>query len=306
MQQPIIMAHHQIAYAAQHTASQVAHHFNGKKVNSNQPSTTHILQQQPTTTPTTNPMAQNVHQNVNYQNAPPAALLANGQQLYYYPAYVTGQPHLPTHQPIQNFKFIKAPQQNQPPQMMSHNHQNIHLSRSSSPKNSSSSHSDNENSTGSLQDAYYPYGHPVAYHHQSYRHSPKYHKKNSVISSIGTSHGSTSPVNGKGSTNETSSSAASVSDRAGAASSTGTGTTSSKKQKPQKPVKKVIVINLPESLQTIESVTSTFHKYGEILLVRVIKKGKILPFDLKQFASKIHDLGTTPCAIVEWQESRKF
>jgi la-related protein 6 len=44
-----------------------------------------------------------------------------------------------------------------------------------------------------------------------------------------------------------------------------------------------------------------FHQYGEILLVRVIKPGKILPFDLKQFANKIHDLGTTPCAIVEFE-----
>lgn len=67
---------------------------------------------------------------------------------------------------------------------------------------------------------------------------------------------------------------------------------SSKKQKPQKPVKKVIVINLPSDMQTIESVTSRFHQYGEILLVRVLKPGKILPFDLKQFASKIHDLGS--------------
>merc|ERR1711972_493604 len=38
-------------------------------------------------------------------------------------------------------------------------------------------------------------------------------------------------------------------------------------------------------------------------LVRVLKPGKILPFDLKQFASKIHDLGTTPCAIIEFEQA---
>ena len=76
---------------------------------------------------------------------------------------------------------------------------------------------------------------------------------------------------------------------------------SSKKQKPQKPVKKVVVINLPSDMQNIESVTSKFHQYGEILLVRVLKPGKILPFDLKQFASKIHDLGD---ALLKMRETK--
>ena len=39
-----------------------------------------------------------------------------------------------------------------------------------------------------------------------------------------------------------------------------------------KPVKRVIAVNLPEDLQTIESVTSTFYPYGEILLARVLRK----------------------------------
>ena len=38
-----------------------------------------------------------------------------------------------------------------------------------------------------------------------------------------------------------------------------------------KPVKRVIAVNLPEDLQTIESVTSTFYPYGEILLARVLR-----------------------------------
>lgn len=76
-----------------------------------------------------------------------------------------------------------------------------------------------------------------------------------------------------------------------------------KKQKNKKPVKKVIVIDLPEDLQTIESVTNKCQQYGEILLVRVLKPGKILPFDLKMYSGKIHDLGQSCCAIIEFESS---
>lgn len=78
-------------------------------------------------------------------------------------------------------------------------------------------------------------------------------------------------------------------------------TTKSKKSKPPKPVKKVIVINLPENLSTIESVTHLCQKYGEILLVRVLKPGKALPHDLKLYSARISDLGTTVCAIIEFE-----
>lgn len=73
-----------------------------------------------------------------------------------------------------------------------------------------------------------------------------------------------------------------------------------KKTKPPKPVKKVIVVDLPEELQTIDTVTNKLSVHGEILSVRVIKPGKIMPFDLKMYSGKIHDLGTTVCAIVEF------
>jgi len=74
-----------------------------------------------------------------------------------------------------------------------------------------------------------------------------------------------------------------------------------KKQKSQKPVKKVVVVNLPEDLQTIESVTQRCQKYGEILLVRVLKPGKVMPFDLQLYSGKIPDLGQTVCAIIEFE-----
>lgn len=51
------------------------------------------------------------------------------------------------------------------------------------------------------------------------------------------------------------------------------GLTNQQSRRPQKakPVKKVIAVNLPEDLQTIEAVTSTFYPYGEILLARVLR-----------------------------------
>jgi len=71
-----------------------------------------------------------------------------------------------------------------------------------------------------------------------------------------------------------------------------------------KPVKRVIAVNLPEDLQTIESVTSTFYPYGEILLARVLRPNKQLPFDLKQFQAKIPDLGRSVCAIIEFESAQ--
>ena len=74
-----------------------------------------------------------------------------------------------------------------------------------------------------------------------------------------------------------------------------------KKNKPAKPCKKVICVDLPEDLQSIETVTNRFQQYGEILLVRVLKPGKVMPFDLKVYSGKIHDLGQTVCAIIEFE-----
>ena len=58
---------------------------------------------------------------------------------------------------------------------------------------------------------------------------------------------------------------------------------SSRRQHKAKPSKRVIAVDLPSNLQTIESVTTIFYPYGEVLLVRVLRPKKQLPFDLKQF-----------------------
>jgi len=77
----------------------------------------------------------------------------------------------------------------------------------------------------------------------------------------------------------------------------------SRRPQKAKPLKKVIAVNLPEDLQTIEAVTSTFYPYGEILLARVLRPNKALPFDLKQFQKQIPDLGKTVCAIIEFESA---
>jgi hypothetical protein len=71
-----------------------------------------------------------------------------------------------------------------------------------------------------------------------------------------------------------------------------------------KPYKRVLAINLPADLQTIDAVTAVFHPYGDVTLVRVLKPGKQLPFDTKQYASKIPELGTVPCALVDFETAR--
>jgi len=81
-----------------------------------------------------------------------------------------------------------------------------------------------------------------------------------------------------------------------------------RRQPKAKPSKRIIAINLPSNLHTIESVTTTFYPYGEILLVRVLRPGKQLPFDLKQYQPKIPDLAKTVCAIIEFEaaDAAKF
>jgi len=80
-------------------------------------------------------------------------------------------------------------------------------------------------------------------------------------------------------------------------------TNSSRRQHKAKPSKRVIAVDLPSNLQTIESVTTIFYPYGEVLLVRVLRPKKQLPFDLKQFQAVIPDLGKTVCAIIEFEQA---
>lgn len=70
------------------------------------------------------------------------------------------------------------------------------------------------------------------------------------------------------------------------------------------PHRRILAINLPMSVQTIETVTNVFHPYGDVTVVRVLKPGKNLPQDVKPWLRKIPDLGRTCCAIVDFETAR--
>ena len=70
------------------------------------------------------------------------------------------------------------------------------------------------------------------------------------------------------------------------------------------PHRRILAINLPINIQTIETVTSVFHPYGDVTVVRVLKPGKNLPSDVKPWLRVIPDLGRTCCAIIDFETAR--
>merc|ERR1712178_458493 len=48
---------------------------------------------------------------------------------------------------------------------------------------------------------------------------------------------------------------------------------------------------------------STFSKYGEIGLVRLLKPGKEIPSDLRNYATQVPDIGKSLCAVVDFEQS---
>lgn len=69
---------------------------------------------------------------------------------------------------------------------------------------------------------------------------------------------------------------------------------------PPKPIRTVLAINLHEN-PTVESVTSAFAKYGDLTQVRVIRPTSQLPAYLKEFTMWVPDIGTTNCAVIEFE-----
>lgn len=69
----------------------------------------------------------------------------------------------------------------------------------------------------------------------------------------------------------------------------------------QPAARKVIGINLPQELPTVETVASLFKPYGELTQVTVIKPGTDLPHGLSSFRSWVPDLGVKYCALVEFE-----
>merc|ERR1712157_397571 len=53
----------------------------------------------------------------------------------------------------------------------------------------------------------------------------------------------------------------------------------------------VVTIRLTEELSAVDALTSKFSKYGEIGLVRILKPGKEIPSDLRNYATQVPDIG---------------
>lgn len=68
------------------------------------------------------------------------------------------------------------------------------------------------------------------------------------------------------------------------------------------PSRSVVVINLPMETPTIENIAEMFSKCGEVALIRIIRPGKSIPQDVKKYAGKHPEIGTTICAVVEFEK----
>nr|CAB3263390.1 la-related protein 6 [Phallusia mammillata] len=55
----------------------------------------------------------------------------------------------------------------------------------------------------------------------------------------------------------------------------------------------VLVIRLPDDYNSVEKVTSLFRNFGEISFVRLLRANKEVPADLRNYATQVHDIGTT-------------
>merc|ERR1712134_240177 len=67
--------------------------------------------------------------------------------------------------------------------------------------------------------------------------------------------------------------------------------------------------NLPETLRkprmltSVDQITSMFRPYGIIALVRLLRKGKDIPSDLRNYATQVPDIGNSLCAVVDFDGS---
>lgn len=68
------------------------------------------------------------------------------------------------------------------------------------------------------------------------------------------------------------------------------------------PSRSVVAINLPMENPSIENVAELFSKCGEVALIRILKPGKTVPQDVKKHSSKHPEIGTTVCAVVEFEK----
>ena len=62
---------------------------------------------------------------------------------------------------------------------------------------------------------------------------------------------------------------------------------------------------MPAHLGSVGAVTAMFSEYGRISLVRVLLEGKPVPCDLRNYATQVPDMGTTLCAVVEFESEEE-
>ena len=62
----------------------------------------------------------------------------------------------------------------------------------------------------------------------------------------------------------------------------------------------VLCIRVPENWANLETISELFSPFGHITLARILKPGKPIPTDLRNYATQIPDMGRTCCAVVEF------
>lgn len=64
----------------------------------------------------------------------------------------------------------------------------------------------------------------------------------------------------------------------------------------------VIAVRLTDEYRNVDALTKLFGQFGEVGLVRLIKPGSNIPFDLKNYATQIDDIGKSLCAVIEYDD----
>jgi hypothetical protein len=65
----------------------------------------------------------------------------------------------------------------------------------------------------------------------------------------------------------------------------------------------ILAIRVPEDWATLESITNLFSTYGNITLARVLRPGRPIPPDLRNYATQIPDMGASTCAVVDFEST---
>merc|ERR1712241_211256 len=65
----------------------------------------------------------------------------------------------------------------------------------------------------------------------------------------------------------------------------------------------VVAIRVPPEFDSVDQITTMFREYGDIGLVRLLRPGKEVPSDLRNYATQVPDIGDSLCAVVDFEGS---